>query len=63
MSLKSLKPRERVQAWPSSSAGERINNCIAMLFLHGFISEGEKNKARDRFAKWARMHTANPEAK
>lgn len=59
MSLKSLKPKEKVSAWPDTSAGERINNCIAMLYCHGFMSEGEKNKVRDRFAKWVDMHTAN----
>jgi hypothetical protein len=63
MSLKSLKPREKPPQWNCKTMGERINFCIGMLYLRGFMTEGEKNKARDRYAKWVRMHTANPDSK
>lgn len=57
MSLKSLKPKDKAGVWENTSTGERINNCIAMLYIHGFMTAGEKNKVRDRFSKWVRMHT------
>lgn len=42
--------------WEACSFEERIRSCIAMLHIHGVLTDGEWKKAKGRVAKAVKEH-------
>ena len=47
-----LKPTEPVNVWKHQTAYDRVWRCMQMLYLHGFLSDGEYKKVLARIKKW-----------
>lgn len=45
-----------VPAWPAASFEERVRDCLAMLHIHGVLTDGEWKKAKGRVAKVVKEH-------
>ena len=42
---------KKVNDWKNQTAIERFEKCRSMLYLHGFLTEKEKDLVRDRINK------------
>ena len=51
-----MKPTDRLRAINKDTGLGRIEYCRAMLTLHGFLSDGETDKVKDRIKKWCKRH-------
>ena len=47
-----MKPSDKLMAWKSGTALELIEACRVMLSLHGFVSDAENEKIKQRIRKW-----------
>jgi hypothetical protein len=47
-----MKPNDSLRAWKRESAVDRILGCVAMLYCHAFMSDGERNRVQARIEKW-----------
>lgn len=47
-----MKPTDILFAWKKESAIDRIHGCKVMLHLHGFLTESEALRVRNRIRKW-----------
>jgi len=51
-----MKPKDKLKAWKSEAAYDRVHGCRVMLRMHGFLSEGENAKVVQRINKWVKKH-------
>jgi hypothetical protein len=56
-----MKPADIIIAWRKTTTLNRIRECRAMLHLHGFLSEKENAKVKQRINKW--VETTEKESK
>lgn len=47
-----------VPPWPSTNMLERLQQCRSMLYLHGFLTDAERDRVNARLAKAIQKHTA-----
>ncbi len=52
-----MKPTDKAHVWRFKNAADRVDTCIAMLSLHGFIKPAERRKIEARVQKWNRSAT------
>jgi len=48
-----MKATDTIPKWPAEIAAERVDQCRAMLHIHGFLTESESNRVNARIEKWA----------
>lgn len=47
-----LRPGDFAPRWPSERAARRLLSRVSMLFVHGFLTDGEKRRVLARLVKW-----------
>lgn len=47
-----LQPTVLAPAWKRELWAERVSSARALLVIHGFLTEAEGEKVRDRIEKW-----------
>lgn len=40
-----------IRSWPRESVADRLARCLAMLTIHGFVSDGDRRKIGKRLPK------------
>lgn len=48
-----MKATNKIPAWRSTSAADRVDQCRSMLHIHGFMTEAENDRVNARIEKWA----------
>lgn len=51
-----LDPNKKPQVWKCKTLSERMQNCRAMLALHGFLTDAESERVCERIFEWRRQH-------
>ena len=51
-----MKPSDKLMAWKREAALDRIEGCRVMLNLHGFVSDAENEKIKQRIRKWVKKN-------
>lgn len=51
-----MKPDENIGPWKASQAFIRIDACRVMLSIHGFLTEAEERKVKQRIDRWIKKH-------
>lgn len=47
-----MTPNSRIPAWAAEPAKERAVTALQFLHVHGFVSDGERDKAVKRMRRW-----------
>lgn len=53
-----IKLNADVPSWPSTNMLERLQQCRSMLYLHGFLTDAEKERINSRLKKAIDKHTS-----
>jgi hypothetical protein len=48
-----MKASESIPAWKATTCAQRVDECRAMLYLHGFLTDSESERVNARIEKWA----------
>lgn len=56
--MTNLKPNKMLHAWSRQSALDRVANCLAMLSIHGFVTDKERERIHKRMVKWVEREKA-----
>ena len=48
-----MKATDKSPVWKSQLAAKRVDQCRAMLHIHGFLSDSEDARVNARIEKWA----------
>lgn len=52
-----MKPNDKLKALKRDDALGRVLTCQAMLYFHGFLTESENSRIKDRIRKWVTKHS------
>jgi len=55
-----MKPDAAIPTWRKENAYERVLACALFLKVHGFISDGERQKVHKRMLAWLQKHGYSP---
>lgn len=58
-----MRPIDKLKAWKSEIAIDRVLGCAAMLHCHGFLSDAERNRVQSRIEKWLTKHGVKHEVR
>jgi hypothetical protein len=51
-----IKLNAEVVPWPATNMLERLQQCRSMLYLHGFLSDAERDRVNARLEKAIQKH-------
>ena len=52
-----MKPHDVLKAWKPDTAHGRVVACQFLLYVHGFLSDAEKQRVDRRIQEWFDRHT------
>jgi hypothetical protein len=54
-----IKLNAEAPAWPVTNMLERLQQCRSMLYLHGFLSDAERDRVNARLHKAIQKHQSS----
>jgi hypothetical protein len=61
--MATLKPHKDAPKWEDGDCAERTIDCLRWLRVHGFVTDGEREKIVVRIRKWYNAAAAGKEGR